>query len=113
MLSYLPSPSSLGQLRAEWKAGLWVLQGGVGVGSLTSIGKPVFGSLCCRISWLRVALPSRAARLSWWNQVVRPNSSGSFCYVSVGVEKFARESSLSALKFQQLQLKVWQTLRGE
>lgn len=102
--------------------------GVAGGGSLTSIGKPVFGSLCCRISWLRVALPSRAARLSWWNQVVRPNSSCSFCYVSVGVhstllsvliaqlfgaEKFARESSLSALKFQQLQLKVWQTFRGE
>lgn len=57
-----------------------------------------------------------------------PDSSCSFCYVSVGVhstllsvliaqlfraEKFVRESLLSALKFQQLQLEVWQTFRGE
>lgn len=40
------------------------------VGSLASRGKPVFGSLCCRISWLCVPLPTWAACLSWWNQVV-------------------------------------------
>lgn len=40
------------------------------VGSLASKGKPVFGSLCCRISWLCVPLPTWAACLSWWNQVV-------------------------------------------
>lgn len=69
--------------------------GGFG-GSLASIGKPVFGSLCCRISWLCVALPSRAARLSWWNQVVRPIPLARFVTsLSASTRRFSRCSSRS------------------